>query len=128
MVSILSGNWRSCSNALREYRVRWRCWISLTYSVRDTVVLDDFKTALDRLKQHNMQRIGGFVDDGNTADFVDREQAEQTKDVTSPKQEHYEDAQGQNSATRTDKNYEELDFITAVRIEDLESGNSSSKR
>jgi hypothetical protein len=100
----------------------------LTYSVRDTVVLDDFKTALDRLKQHNMQRIGGFVDDGNVADVVDMEQAQRKKDATSPNPQHSADIQSQSRAMDTDKGYEELDFITAVRIEDLESGDSAVKR
>lgn len=33
----------------------------------DTIVLDDFKTALDRLQEHNMQRLGSIFSD--TADI-----------------------------------------------------------
>lgn len=45
----------------------------------DTIVLDDFKTALDRLKQHKLQLLGGAITDENPQDFVDRDQAQRKK-------------------------------------------------
>lgn len=41
----------------------------------DTMVLDDFKTALDRLKQYKMDRMGSVLSDGVRGDFEDVEQA-----------------------------------------------------
>lgn len=39
------------------------------------MVLDDFKTALDRLKQYKMERMGSVLSDGVRGDFEDVEQA-----------------------------------------------------
>ncbi|CAK3836217.1 hypothetical protein DOTSEDRAFT_72605 [Lecanosticta acicola] len=55
----------------------------------DTIVLDDFKTALDRLKQHKMDRMGSLLSDGLRGDFVDVEQARR-------KRAHDEDRNHQN--------------------------------
>jgi hypothetical protein len=41
----------------------------------DTMVLDDFKTALDRLKTYKMERMGSVLSDGVRGDFVDVELA-----------------------------------------------------
>ncbi|EME43256.1 hypothetical protein DOTSEDRAFT_72605 [Dothistroma septosporum NZE10] len=46
----------------------------------DTMVLDDFKTALDRLKQYKMDRMGSVMSDGVRGDFVDVEQARQKRE------------------------------------------------
>lgn len=45
----------------------------------DTIVLDDFKTALDKLKQYKLQRLGGAITDDNPQDFVDMDQAKRKK-------------------------------------------------
>jgi hypothetical protein len=45
----------------------------------DTMVLDDFKTALDRLKQYKMECMGSVLSDGVRGDFVDVEQARKKK-------------------------------------------------
>lgn len=45
----------------------------------DTMVLDDFKTALDRLKEYKMARMGSVLSDGVRGDFEDVEQARQKK-------------------------------------------------
>jgi hypothetical protein len=37
----------------------------------DTIILDDFKTALDRLKQFKLQRIGSVPSDGLRGEFSD---------------------------------------------------------
>jgi hypothetical protein len=45
----------------------------------DTIVLDDFKTALDKLKQYKLERLGGAITDDNPQDFVDLNQAQRKK-------------------------------------------------
>ncbi|KJY02286.1 hypothetical protein TI39_contig69g00001 [Zymoseptoria brevis] len=45
----------------------------------DTMVLDDFKTALDRLKQYKMERMGSVLSDGLRGEFVDVEAARKQK-------------------------------------------------
>lgn len=45
----------------------------------DTMVLDDFKVALDRLKHYKMQRMGSVLSDGLRGDFVDVEIARKKK-------------------------------------------------
>ena len=45
----------------------------------DTIVLDDFKTALDKLKEYKLQRLGGAITADNPEEFVDLEQAQQKK-------------------------------------------------
>ena len=45
----------------------------------DTIILDDFKTALDRLKQYKLERLGSIASDNVRGDFVDVEQARHKK-------------------------------------------------
>ncbi|KAF7189872.1 hypothetical protein HII31_08694 [Pseudocercospora fuligena] len=45
----------------------------------DMIVLDDFKTALDRLKQYKLDRMGSVLSDGFRGEFVDVEQARKKK-------------------------------------------------
>lgn len=68
----------------------------------DTIVLDDFKTALDRLKHFKLQRIGSVPSDGlrgEFSDFSDPEQARAKKaeqkvdlDISNPSEFVYENA------------------------------------
>lgn len=46
----------------------------------DTIILDDFKSALDRLKNYKLQRMGTLVSDGLRGEFSDVEQARRKKD------------------------------------------------
>lgn len=46
----------------------------------DTIVLDDFKSALDRLKQHKLERLGSTLSDGLRGEFSDISQARRKKD------------------------------------------------
>lgn len=46
----------------------------------DTIILDDFKTALDRLKQYKLDRLGSVLSDGVRGDFVDVEEARKRKE------------------------------------------------
>ena len=69
--------------------------------------------------------------DDNAADFVDMKQARQKKDSSSlgvPKLQSCGDCQDQERGVGKHKNDEDIDFITAVRIDDVELGRSSSKR
>lgn len=43
------------------------------------MVLDDFKTALDRLKEYKLARMGSVLSDGVRGDFEDVEQVRQKK-------------------------------------------------
>jgi len=45
----------------------------------DTIVLDDFKTALDRLKQYKLERMGSVVSDGVRGEFADFRDARRKK-------------------------------------------------
>ncbi|KAK4960973.1 hypothetical protein LTR10_001462 [Elasticomyces elasticus] len=45
----------------------------------DTIILDDFKTALDRLKQYKLERVGSIASDNIRGEFVDVEQARHKK-------------------------------------------------
>jgi len=46
----------------------------------DTIVLDDFKTALDRLSEYKLQRMGSIASDNIRGDFsIDSEQAQRKK-------------------------------------------------
>jgi len=45
----------------------------------DTIILDDFKTALDKLKAHKMQRMNSVLSDGVRGEFSDVEQARMKK-------------------------------------------------
>ncbi|KAK3717191.1 hypothetical protein LTR37_005900 [Vermiconidia calcicola] len=45
----------------------------------DTIVLDDFKTALDRLKEYKLETLGSTLAGDLQADFVDVDQARQKK-------------------------------------------------
>jgi len=45
----------------------------------DTIILDDFKTALDKLKAYRMQNMNSVLSDGVRGDFSDVEQAKRKK-------------------------------------------------
>lgn len=50
----------------------------------DTIILDDFKSALDRLTQHRLERMGSVLSDGVRGEFVDVEQARRKKTERMP--------------------------------------------
>ncbi|KAK5107315.1 hypothetical protein LTR62_001370 [Meristemomyces frigidus] len=90
----------------------------------DTIVLDDFKTALDRLKQHRLARLGSLNSDNIRGHFDDVEQARKKKTET---------VNGNGSTFLTgfpavmtrdfsDKqDSDDLDLEAALRMEDGES-------
>lgn len=109
----------------------------------DTIILDDFKTALDRLKQFKLQRIGSVPSDGlrgEFSDFSDPAQARRKKgeekldrdlDISNPSEFVHENA-GQYmardwtkpSATSASEN---MDLEMALREVVPESQSSKSK-
>lgn len=62
------------------YRTKQTLTALLLQVLTDTIILDDFKTALDRLKQYKLERMGSVLSDGVRGNFVDVEQARQKKD------------------------------------------------
>ena len=48
----------------------------------DTIVLDDFKTALDRLSQHRLEQFDSGLTDGLNGDVSDVRQAQMKKSDT----------------------------------------------
>jgi len=102
----------------------------------DTIVLDDFKTALDRLKQFKLQRIGSVPSDGLRGDFSDPSQARQKKvdekwdlDISNPSEFVHENA-GQPMArdwTKPHGSGEAMDLEAALREVVPEAGSSKSK-
>lgn len=107
----------------------------------DTIILDDFKTALDRLKQFKLQRIGSVPSDGlrgEFSDFSDPAQAKRKKaeekldlDISNPSEFVHENA-GQYMArdwTKPQANRfsENLDLEAALREVVPEGESSKSK-
>lgn len=113
----------------------------------DMIILDDFKTALDRLSTIKMERMGSVLSDGIRGDFSDVEQARRKKleqqqnrprdsairDYGKPRNSecldleaalHMEDRHDSGKPEQS----EELDFITALNMDDLSepSGSRSS--
>ena len=82
---------------------------------RDTIVLDDFKTALDRLKDHRLHKIGGTLSDSGPSDFVDTEQATEKKMDQAPngKVSHHE-ARNQSVSLEDD---DDVDLESALRMD-----------
>jgi hypothetical protein len=108
----------------------------------DTIILDDFKTALDRLKQFKLQRIGSVPSDGlrgEFSDFSDPAQARRKKeeqkldvlDISNPSEFVHENA-GQHMArdwTKPQANgaSENMDLEAALREVVPEGQSSKSK-
>lgn len=102
----------------------------------DTIVLDDFKTALDRLKQFKLQRIGSVPSDGLRGDFSDPHQARQKKgdekydlDISNPSEFVHENA-GHPTArdwTKPHGEGEHMDLEAALREVVPEGESSKSK-
>lgn len=108
----------------------------------DTIILDDFKTALDRLKQFKLQRIGSLPSDGlrgEFSDFSDPAQARRKKeeqkldalDISNPSEFVHENA-GQHMArdwTKPQANgaSETMDLEAALREVVPEGQSNKSK-
>ena len=106
----------------------------------DTIVLDDFKTALDRLKQFKLQRIGSVPSDGlrgEFSDFSDHEQARAKKaeqkvdlDISNPSEFVHENAGHYMARDWTKANGgvdREMDLEAALREVVPEAYSSKSK-
>ncbi|KAK4501278.1 hypothetical protein PRZ48_007085 [Zasmidium cellare] len=95
----------------------------------DTMVLDDFKVALDRLKHYKMQRMGSVLSDGLRGDFVDVEQARKRKDENAANHQlamqeassisrDFSHVQTKDSANPRGEEMEFLDLEAALRMDD----------
>lgn len=99
----------------------------------DTMVLDDFKVALDRLKAYKMQRMGSVLSDGLRGDFVDVEQAQRKKSETANNHQY---AHPQASFVSRDfsqakdsvkgAGLEFLDLEAALRMDDFDKPRDAS--
>ncbi|KAF2208774.1 hypothetical protein CERZMDRAFT_101217 [Cercospora zeae-maydis SCOH1-5] len=107
----------------------------------DMIILDDFKTALDRLSAIKMERLGSVLSDGIRGDFTDVEQARRKKleerqlgpsgrphdsvirDYGKPLDSEHIDLEAALEMNRHDSGNhhnhqnEELEFITALNME-----------
>lgn len=107
----------------------------------DTIILDDFKTALDRLKQYKMKQIRSVPSDGlrgEFSDFSDPDQARRKKeeqekvdlDISNPSEFVHHNA-GQPLARDWTKGYhrnsENMDLEAALREVVPEGDSSKSK-
>lgn len=98
----------------------------------DTIVLDDFKTALDRLKDYRLERMGSVLSDGIRADSVQVEQANRKKAERANK------PQMQALPNTTSRDFskadcqhvdlENMDFAQALRMDYWEQAESSRSR
>lgn len=73
----------------------------------DTIVLDDFKSALDRLKRYKMERMGSVLSDGLRGDFVDVEQAQKRKKAEREAREAFRE---QQLSLQSDESHKSHDF------------------
>lgn len=107
----------------------------------DMIILDDFKTALDRLSAIKMERMGSVLSDGIRGDFTDVEQARRKKleqlqvnpsgrphdsvvrDYGKSQDSEHIDLEAalemdrHDSGNHHNNQSEELDFITALNME-----------
>lgn len=94
----------------------------------DTIILDDFKTALDRLKQYKLERMGSVLSDGVRADFVDVAQARRKKAEQNELQDHGGAMPELQQTTSRDwskaEEPEHLDLESALRTDLEQEGES----
>lgn len=88
-------------------------------SYRDTIVLDDFKTALDRLKRYKLSQLGGTFSNNYSEDFADvardsGKKSDQPAAAVTPVS-HVERAK--NQAANADG---KLDMQSALRLDSLQ--------
>ena len=83
----------------------------------DTIVLDDFKTALDRLKQYNMHKIGGALDENSPVDSVTVDQNQHKKFEFPPngKSTHLSNLEPNGQLKGSDDG--EIDLESALRMD-----------
>ena len=89
-------------------------------------MLDDFKTALDKLKQYKLEAMGGFLTTDDRAEFVDLDQARNKKDDTKLNGPTTDDAHrfAPRDWTKA-QDSEHLDLESALRMDSTQLGESS---
>lgn len=90
-------------------------------------MLDDFKTALDRLKEHKHGEIGsGFTGSNSPEDFVDLEQARSKRlEETNPALFRESQRMSARDWSKPD-DCEHLDLETALRLGPIDKPSESS--
>ncbi|KAK5133156.1 hypothetical protein LTR08_008091 [Meristemomyces frigidus] len=90
----------------------------------DTIILDDFKTALDRLTQYRLQRMGSVLSDGIRGEFLDVEQARKKKaEQASTSIPGLKDVDARDWSKASD--CEHLDLESALHMNSMQRGESS---
>lgn len=88
------------------------------------IVLDDFKTALDRLQQYQLDRMGSVLSDGVRGDFADVEQARRKKAEQVQKRQIAHAARPHDSVVSESWNKPQgaecIDFASALRMDMFE--------
>ncbi|KAK5121895.1 hypothetical protein LTR85_004466 [Meristemomyces frigidus] len=89
----------------------------------DTIILDDFKTALDRLTQHRLARMGSVLSDGVRGEFVDVEQARRKKTERAGTMQGLQDVTARDWTKANECDH--IDLEAALRMNSLPRGESS---
>ncbi|EMC97347.1 hypothetical protein BAUCODRAFT_67965 [Baudoinia panamericana UAMH 10762] len=90
----------------------------------DTIILDDFKTALDRLKQYRLERMGSVLSDNIRGDFQHVDYTQRKKVDGSQEMRGIPAIQSRDWTKVTD--FDNLDLETALRVDLREHAESSS--
>ena len=93
----------------------------------DTIILDDFKTALDRLTQYNLERMGSALSDGIRGELSDIEQArlKRAEKVSKPVQGPQSNVISTDRAKVNDTEHHDLE--SALHIDCTQRGERSAK-
>jgi hypothetical protein len=83
----------------------------------DTVILDDFKTALDKMKDYRLKRVASYVD---TYDNAERGSTEPiTVHTTVTQHEHYESRMRNDDSSMNGKDWATHSHIELVELEEV---------
>ena len=78
-------------------------------------MLDDFKTALDRLKQYNMHKIGGAIDENGPVDSVAMDPHKKFVLPPNGRATHLSNLENEGQADASDEG--EIDLESALRMD-----------
>ena len=90
----------------------------------DTIVLDDFKSALDRLKNYKLEQMGSVLSDGLRGEFTAVEQARRKKDEDRGMALSTFPDINTRDWTKND-NCDHIDLEAALRMDSKQRGESS---
>ncbi|KAI7169432.1 hypothetical protein KC319_g18272 [Hortaea werneckii] len=90
----------------------------------DTIVLDDFKSALDRLKNYKLEQMGSILSDGLRGEFTAVEQARRKKDEDRGMAlQNFPDVNTRDWTKNN--NCDHIDLEAALRMDSKQRGESS---